>query len=64
MHEFFLIMQKRRDGNVYADINKAVDKIFLTEHEAAEHMETMEPRGNWHVVRLIASLPCDPARPV
>lgn len=57
MHEFFVIMQKRQDGKVYADLHKALETFFLNESDARDYMETVPISGNWHVVRLVASLP-------
>ena len=57
MHEFFVIMQKRKDGKVYADLHKALETFFLNEADASDYMKNMALPGNWHVVRLVASIP-------
>lgn len=57
MNEFFVIMQKRKDGKVYADLYKALDTFFLNEEEASDYMASMGVPGSWHVVRLVASIP-------
>lgn len=57
MYEFFVIMQKRQDGKVYADLHKALETFFLNESDATDYMENMALPGSWQVVRLIAALP-------
>lgn len=32
--EFFVIMQKRRDGKIYPDLHKTDGKIYYTEEDA------------------------------
>ena len=57
MTEFFVIMQKRSDGQVYADLHKSVDKIYLTELDARNGFQNevkWDLRGSFHIVRLIA----------
>ena len=57
MTEFFVIMQKRDDGKVYADLHKSIDKVYLTEEDArkAFHAEGQwELRRAFHIVRLFA----------
>jgi hypothetical protein len=56
MTEFFVIMQKRQDGKVYADLHKSCEKVYLTkeEAEAAYDKETSSFRNSFHIVRLFA----------
>jgi len=44
MTEFYVIMLKRQDGKVYADLHKTNQVIYLTIEE------------NYHIVKLIACL--------
>ena len=57
MTEFFVIMQKRNDGKVYADLHKSIDKMYLTEEDAREAFQD-EVKWDWrrvfHIVRLFA----------
>ena len=57
MTEFFVIMQKRDDGKVYADLHKSIDKMYLTEEDAREAFQD-EVKWDWrrafHIVRLFA----------
>ena len=56
MTEFFVIMQKRDDGQVYADLHKSCEKVYLT-REAAEETKAAYDRSfrnSFHVVRLFA----------
>ena len=56
MTEFFVIMQKRDDGKVYADLRKSCEKIYLTKEEAEfdYDKETAPFRNSFHIVRLFA----------
>ena len=56
MTEFFVIMKKRSDGKVYADLHKSCEKVYLIKEdaEAAYDKETTPFRNSFHVVRLIA----------
>ena len=57
MTEFFVIMQKRNDGKVYADLHKSLDKVYLTELDARIGFQDeveWDLRGSFHIVRLIA----------
>ena len=56
MTEFFVIMQKRDDGKVYADLHKCCEKVYLTREEAEEASDNGAwPFGNsFHIVRLFA----------
>lgn len=56
MTEFFVIMQKRSDSKVYADLHKSCEKVYLTREDAevAYNKETAPFRKSFHIVRLIA----------
>ena len=56
MTEFFVIMQKRDDGKVYADLHKSCETVYLTKEDAevAYDRETTGFRNSFHIVRLIA----------
>jgi hypothetical protein len=56
MTEFFVIMQKRDDGKVYADLHKSCQTVYLTKEDAevAYDKETMAFRNSLHIVRLFA----------
>lgn len=51
---FWVVMQKRGDGKVYADLHKTDEKIYLTK-EDAEVAQAVLPHSIWtHVVELVA----------
>ena len=57
MTEFFVIMEKRSDGQEEADLHKSIDKIYLTELDARigfQDQVKWDLRGSFHIVRLIA----------
>jgi hypothetical protein len=56
MTEFFVIMRKRDDGKVYADLHKSMDEIYLTEEDAREGFQEVhwDLRKLFHIVRLFA----------
>jgi hypothetical protein len=57
MTEFFVIMRKRDDGKVYADLHKSIDKMYLTEQDAREAFQDEVKWDLWrafHIVRLFA----------
>jgi hypothetical protein len=63
MMEFFVIMVKRQDCKVYADLHKATEKIYLTYEDAEKELNECGLYGDYfyknyfHIVRLIACLP-------
>ena len=63
MTEFYVIMLKRQDGKVYADLHKTTEKIYLTYEDAEKELNEGELYGGYfhknyhHIVRLIACLP-------
>ena len=56
-HEFWVIMQKRRDFEVYADLHKTNQKIYLEYEDALEDFYYEEHfKENYHIVRMVAYL--------
>lgn len=49
--EFYVIMQKRQDKKVYADLHKTNFKIYLDYEDAKEDFNDSE---HYHIVKLIA----------
>lgn len=57
MTEFYVIMAKRQDGKVYADLHKTNQHIYLTKEDAEDVFNSSEHYKNYyHIVRLIATL--------
>ena len=57
MTEFYVIMQKRQDGKVYADLHKTNQVIYLTIEDAYEEWNNTEHyKEYYHIVKLIACL--------
>ena len=54
-HEFYTIMVKRRDGEVYCDLAKTNQYIYLTKEEAEEDF-TYYSGFNHHIVKMVAYL--------
>jgi hypothetical protein len=56
--EFFVVMQKRRDGKIYADLHKAIyDKMYLIEEEAdAALIELKDLAVHFQKVKIIGML--------
>ena len=60
MTEFYVIMLKRQDGKVYADLHKTNQVIYLTIEDAYEEWNNTEHfKENYHIVKLIACLDGD-----
>lgn len=59
MTEFYVIMQKRQDGKVYADLHKTNQIIYLTEEDAEEDLKHDIDASYRHIIKLIAILPDD-----
>lgn len=58
MFEFFVNMQKRGDGKVYADLHKTDHIIYFTPEEAQAAIDSDQIlKPHRHVVRLVAELP-------
>ena len=56
MTEFYVIMQKRQDGKVYADLHKSTQQIYLTEEDAEDAFRHFEYQDSYQIVKLIAFL--------
>ena len=57
MTEFYVIMLKRQDGKVYADLHKTNQVIYLTIEDAYEEWNNTEHyKEYYHIVKLIACL--------
>lgn len=58
-HEFWVIMLKRRDGEVYADLHKTNQKIYLTYEDALKDFSCNLKeyfKKYYHIVKMIATL--------
>lgn len=53
---FYVVMQKRGDGRIYADLHKTTEKIFFFEEDAKREIDNMYEsiRNSFHVVELVA----------
>lgn len=52
---FFVVMQKRGDGKVYADLHKCLPELFLTAEDAQQALDAdplLAPHR--HVVEMVA----------
>jgi hypothetical protein len=57
MTNFWVIMLKRRDGKVYADLHKTNEIMYLTYEDAVEHFNNSEHyKEYYHIVKMIATL--------
>ena len=58
MYIFYVVMQKRKDGRVYADLHKCLPTIFLTPQDAQAALDAdPELKSYRHIVELVAALP-------
>ncbi len=58
MYTFYVNMQKRGDGKVYADLHKSDRRIYLSRDEAQTAIDAdPEMKPYRHVVELVAALP-------
>jgi hypothetical protein len=54
-YEFFTVMLKRTDGEVYADLHKTNRRIYFSKQEAQLELANMgEVSIHFHVVGLVA----------
>jgi len=51
MTEFFVVMVKRSDGKIYADLHKTDGIIYLSRKAAEANV-----KPHFHVVRLVAEI--------
>ena len=56
MTEFYVIMLKRQDGKVYADLHKSTQQIYLTKEDAEGAFKYFGYQDSYHIVKLIACL--------
>ena len=57
MTEFYVIMLKRQDGKVYADLHKTNQHIYFTIEDAEDEFNNSEHYKKYcHIVKLIACL--------
>jgi hypothetical protein len=57
MTEFYVIMLKRRDQKVYADLHKTNQKIYLEYEDALEDLNNTDHfKEYYHIVKMIATL--------
>lgn len=55
--EFFVVMQKRSDGKVYADLHKTDGRMYLTEEEAdSALLATGDLAKHFHKVKMVGVL--------
>lgn len=56
-YEFFVVMQKRSDGKVYADLHKTDERMYLIEEEADAAIDGMgDLANNFHKVKMVGVL--------
>lgn len=56
-HEFYVIMVKRRDTQVYCDLAKTNQVIYLTYEDALEDFNQSEHfKEYYHIVKLVAAI--------
>jgi len=54
---FYVVMQKRRDGEIYVDLHKTTEKIYLLEEDAEYALNELGfIKEHCHIVKLIAYL--------
>lgn len=57
MTEFYVIMLKRQDGKVYADLHKTNQVIYLEREDAEKELNSWEMCKEYvHIVKMIAKL--------
>lgn len=56
-YEFFVVMQKRSDGKMYADLNKTDERMYLIEAEADAALNAMgDLAKHFHKVKMVSVL--------
>ncbi len=54
---FYVVMQKRRDGEIYVDLHKTTEKIYLLYEDAEEALNELGVLKEYnHIVKLVAHL--------
>jgi hypothetical protein len=56
MTKFYVIMQKRSNGKVYADLHKTTSVIYLNKEDADRALEQYEDKSYYHVVPMLAQV--------
>ena len=53
-YEFFVVMQKRSDGKVYADLHKTDERMYLIEEEADAALSAMgDIAKHFHKIKMV-----------
>jgi hypothetical protein len=54
---FYVVMQKRKDGEIYVDLHKTTEKIYLLYEDAEEALNELGVLKDYHhIVKLVAHL--------
>jgi hypothetical protein len=54
---FYVVMQKRKDGEIYVDLHKTTEKIYLLYEEAEEALNELGVlKDCFHIVKLVSHL--------
>ena len=54
---FYVVMQKRKDGEIYVDLHKTTEKIYLLYEDAEDALNELGfIKEHCHVVKLVAYL--------
>ena len=54
--EFYVLMLKRADGQVYSNLAKTTMQIYLTPADAEIAMQELTAPGSWHIVKMMAHI--------
>ena len=56
-HIFYVVMQKRKDGEIYVDLHKTTEKIYLLYEDAEDALNELGfIKEHCHIVKLVAYL--------
>ncbi len=65
MYAFYVVMQKRRDGKVYADLHKTNGKVYLDKRDALQAWRALGEMSSYtHVVELFAVTAIEDVYPI
>jgi hypothetical protein len=54
---FYVVMQKRKDGEIYVDLHKTTEKIYLLYEDAEEALNELgDLKDCFHIVKLVSHL--------
>ncbi len=54
---FYVVMQKRKDGEIYVDLHKTTEKIYLLYEDAEDALNELGfIKEHCHIVKLVAYL--------